>query len=64
MEISPVKKLSLSMRCKKSRLKWAEHNLKVNFSKVLFADEARGTLDGPDGWSKGWVVDGRDCPHC
>ena len=36
------------------RLKWAENNMKVNFEKVIFTDECRATLDGPDGWSRGW----------
>ena len=30
----------------------------TNFSKVVFTDEARATLDGKDGWSKGWVGNG------
>ena len=33
-----------------NRLKWTEDNMKVDFSKVLFTDEVRVTLDGPDGW--------------
>ena len=28
----------------------------TNFSKVLFIDETRAILDGPDGWSKSWVA--------
>ena len=32
----------------------------VNFSKVLFTDESCAILDGPDGWSKGWVLNGQD----
>ena len=32
--------------------------MRTDFSKVLFTDETRVTLDGPDGWSKGWVAQG------
>ena len=44
---------------KQMRLKWAKDNLKVDFSKVIFTDETRATLDGPDGWSKGWILHGQ-----
>ena len=43
---------------RKKRLDWAVENLKTKFSQVVFTDEARATLDGPDGWDKGWVGDG------
>jgi hypothetical protein len=31
------------------RMKWARDNLKTDFSKVIFTDETRVTLHGPDG---------------
>ena len=36
--------------------------MKTDFSKVVFTDESRVTLDGPDGWSKGWVLQDRKAP--
>ena len=36
--------------------------MKTYFSKVVFTDESRVTLDGPDGWSKGWVLQDRKAP--
>ena len=33
--------------------------MKTDFSKVLFTDEMRVTLDGPHGCSNGWVLYGR-----
>ena len=29
--------------------------MKQDMKYVLFTDETRAALDGPDGWSKGWV---------
>ena len=29
-----------------------------NSQTVLFTGECHATLDGPDGWSSGWLVDG------
>lgn len=34
-----------------NRLKRIEDKMKLDFSKVLFTDKIRVTLDGPEGWS-------------
>ena len=40
---------------KEKRLNWASEYMKLYIKEALFTDECRATLDGPDGWSKGWV---------
>ena len=37
--------------------------MKCNFSYVLFTDECRDTLDGPDGWVKGWIIQDQATPQ-
>lgn len=39
----------------KDRIKWAEKHMKTNFENVIFSDECRASLDGPDGFGKGWI---------
>ena len=51
----PIRRPPLTPVHKVKRLEWARNNLKTDFSCVLFTDEARATLDGPDGWASGWV---------
>ena len=48
---------------KKKRMEWAKNHMKVNFQTVLFTDECRATLDGPDGWRRGWFCKEGPRPH-
>ena len=49
----------LKARHKLARLQWAKTYMKTNFEHVLFTDESQATLDGPDGWMSGWLLNGR-----
>ena len=40
------------------RVKWAKKYMKVKISKVIFTDECSATVDGPDGWSRGSILEG------
>ena len=57
-----LKKPPEKKRPKDLRLKWAKNYIKTDMKCVLFTNESRATLDGPDGWSKGWVFHGDQCP--
>ena len=37
--------------------------LKTDMKFVLFTDESRASLDGPDAWDKGCVFNGDNCPN-
>ena len=58
----PKKNPLLTTRHKTLRVDWAKTYMKTDMKYVLFTDESRETLDGPDGWSRGWVIRGDQCP--
>ena len=49
-------------RHEQQRLEWGRLYMKLDFSNVIFTDEIRATLYGPDGWRRGWVVHGQRPP--
>ena len=42
------------------RLEFVKQYIKTDFQQVLFTDECRASLDGPDCWATGWVLHGRE----
>ena len=58
----PKKIFLLTTRHKTLHIDWAKTYMKTDMKHVLFTDESRATLDDPDGWSRGWVIRGDQCP--
>ena len=58
---SPSTKPPLTPRHRRLRMEWSKKYMKTDMNFVLFTDESRATLDGPDGWAKGWVYNGEAC---
>ena len=54
----PVSRPPLTKQHKEKRVKWATDYIKCHFSTVIFTDECRATLDGPEGFSRGWIGHG------
>ena len=52
---SPSTKPPLTPRHRHLRMEWSKKYMKTDM------DESRVTLDGPDGWAKGWVYNGETC---
>ena len=44
------------------RLEWAKMYVKTDYQTVLFKDECRAALDGPDNWFRGWLLKNRSKP--
>ena len=55
---APTKCPPLSDINGQKRLASATKYLKTDFHNVLWTDETRSTLDGSDGWTKGWLLKG------
>ena len=51
----PKRNPPLNQRHKARRLEWATKYMKTDFSRVIFTDECRATLNGPDDWARGWI---------
>ena len=60
--VKPNIRPPLNTRHKAKRVEWARQYMKIDFETVLFTEECGATLDGPDGWCRGWLVNGTDKP--
>ena len=53
--VKPISRPILKKTHKEKRIALTQKYIKTNFEDVLFTDEARATLDGPDGRAKVWL---------
>ena len=58
-----IKRPSLTPKHKRLRMEWSRKYMKTDMKFVLFTDESRASLDGPDGCAKGCVFNGDNCPN-
>ena len=60
--LSPITMPPMNAKHRERTVHWAQKYMKLSMKYILFTDKSRATLDGPDNWSKGWVVFGHQHP--
>lgn len=63
ISVKPIARPTLNKNHKEKCIAWAKKYMKINFQNVIFMDEARAALDGPDGWDKIWIPLGASRLH-
>ena len=53
--VQPIRQPPLSEVHRSKRVAWAKQYMKLDFRRVIFTDQCRATLDGPDGICRGWL---------
>ena len=54
--VKPISRPPVNETRQKTRIMWAEYHTKTIFKHILYTDEDKASLDGPDGWSKFGVL--------
>ena len=58
-----IKRPSSTPKHKNLRMEWSRKYVKTDMKFVIFTDELKASLDDPDGWAKGCVFNGDNCPN-
>ena len=53
--VQPIRQPHLSEVHRSKRVAWAKQYMNLDFRRVIFTDECRATLYGPDGFCRGWL---------
>ena len=61
--VIPIRQPPLSEVHGSKRVAWAKQYMKLDFRRVIFSDECRVTLDGPDGFCRGWLHTATEIPR-
>ena len=61
--VQPICQPPLSEVHRSKRVAWANQYMKLDFRRVIFSDECRAILDGPDGVCRGWLHTATETPR-
>lgn len=62
--VSSDKRPHLTKNTIKQRMDWGRKYMKIKPCNIIWTDECRATLDGPDGFQRGWNRSGWKPPTC
>ena len=62
-KVQPIRQPPLSEVPWSKHVAWAKQYMKLDFRRVIFTDECRAALHGPDGFRRGWLHTATEIPR-